>query len=63
MSDKFGEQIKIPDAIILNKLIQEYMVVNAHNRAAEIEAFVNSSNKTSILVMEVFKGLIASRRA
>lgn len=63
MSDNFGEQIKIPDAIILNKLIQEYMVVNARNRAAEIDAFVNSSNKTSILVMEVFKGLIASRRA
>lgn len=54
---------RVPDAIAINKLIMEYMTKRAAVRIAEIDAFVNSSNKTNLLVMEVFKGLIRSDKA
>jgi len=54
---------RIPDAIELNKVIQEFMVLRAHRQTAEMNAFVNGSNRTDMLVMEVFKGLITSLKA
>lgn len=54
---------KLPDAVAVNKLIQEFMVVRSKERLAEIDTFVNSPNKTTLLIMEVFKGLIANSKA
>lgn len=56
-------EAQIPDAIIINKAIMEYMTVKAAARVAEMDAFVESSNKTNLLLMEVFKGLVASVKA
>ncbi|MFZ5426912.1 MAG: hypothetical protein ACOZEN_08050 [Thermodesulfobacteriota bacterium] len=56
-------KIHIPDAIKVNELLLEYMTASAVKRTEEINAFIQSSNKTNILIMEVFKGLIANRRA
>ncbi|WP_243361928.1 hypothetical protein [Fundidesulfovibrio terrae] len=58
-----SEPPRIPDAIELNKVILEFMIARSHKRTAEIDAFVNGSNRTDMLVMEVFKGLIASAKA
>ena len=60
--DTISSMPKLPDAIQINKIIQEYMVVRTAERIAEIDTFVNASNKTNLLIMEVFKGLIASSR-
>ena len=54
---------KTPDAIVLNKAIQEFMVARSHQRNMEMEAFAEGANRTDLLIMEVFKGLIASARA
>lgn len=56
-------KIHIPDAIKVNELLLEYMTASAVKRTEEINAFIQNSNKTNILIMEVFKGLIANRRA
>jgi len=56
-------KIHIPDAIKVNELLLEYMTASAVKRTEEINAFIQSSNKTNILIMEVFKGLIANRKA
>ncbi|MBI4805162.1 MAG: hypothetical protein HY795_07995 [Desulfovibrio sp.] len=61
--DAPGAPPRIPDAIVINKIIQEYMVVSSRLRNAEIEAFANSANRTDVLMMEVFKGLIAKAKA
>jgi hypothetical protein len=56
-------EAKIPDAIVINKAIMEYMTVKAAEHVAEIDAFVESSNKTNLMLMEVFKGLVTSVKA
>ena len=54
---------KVPDAVAVNKLIQEFMVARGAQRLAEVDAFANSSNRTTLLILEVFKGLIANSKA
>lgn len=54
---------KLPDAIALNKVIEQFAVVRAQRRDAEMSAFANGTNRTDRLIMEVFKGLIASAKA
>jgi hypothetical protein len=58
-----GAPIRMLDAIEINKVIQEFMVVSSRLRNAEIEAFANGTNRTDALIMEVFKGLIAKAKA
>jgi len=63
MSAKLGFETPVPQGIAVNKLIQEYYSVSAAKRSAEMDAQANIVNTTNSLMMEVFKGLIASRRA
>jgi len=56
-------KIHIPDAIKVNELMLEYLTDRAIQRTEEINAFIRTSNKTDILIMEVFKGLIANHKA
>jgi len=54
---------RIPPAILVNQAIQASMVVAARRHNAEIDAFVNGTTSTTTLILEVFKGLIASKTA
>lgn len=54
---------RIPASILVNKAIQESMVIAAHRHNVEIDAFVNGTTSTNTLILEVFKGLIASKNA
>lgn len=53
---------RIPDAVEINKLIQQYMAMRSNERRAEVDSFVNSSTKADQLIIEVYKGLIASSK-
>lgn len=53
---------KVPDAILINKLLLEYGVLRAKANNEIIDTFVDASNKANLLIMEVFKGLIASHK-
>lgn len=47
----------------INKLIVDLGNIRAADRAKEVEAFNEAPNRANSIIMEVFKGLIASRRA
>ena len=51
---------KIPAVVQINQAILEYSIIAARRHNAEIDAFVNGATSTSTLILEVFKGLIAS---
>ena len=53
---------RIPASILVNNAIQESMVLAARRHNAEIDAFVNGTTSTSTLILEVFKGIIASKK-
>jgi len=60
--EDFSAPAQITDGIRVNQMVQEYMLAKGIERLAEIEAFTKASNRTDVLIMEVFKGLIASRK-
>jgi len=60
--EDFSAPAQITDGIRVNQMILEYMLANGAKRLAEVDAFVHAPNRTDVLIMEVFKGLIASRK-
>ncbi|WP_243439191.1 hypothetical protein [Fundidesulfovibrio soli] len=62
MSNKLGFESPVQQGLAVNQLILQYFSAAAHKRSAEFDAQSNITNTTNSLMMEVFKGLIASRR-
>lgn len=60
--EDFSAPAQITDGIRVNQMILEYMLAKGAERTAEMDAFTKSSNRTDVLIMEVFKGLIASKK-
>lgn len=60
--EDFSAPAQITDGIRVNQMILEYMLAKGAERTAEMNAFTKASNRTDVLIMEVFKGLIASRK-
>ncbi|WP_243312491.1 hypothetical protein [Fundidesulfovibrio agrisoli] len=62
MSNKLGFETPVQQGLAVNQLILQYFSAAAHKRSAEFEAQASVTNTTNSLMMEVFKGLIASRK-
>jgi len=58
-----GAPVKLPDSVVLNQMIMEYGVLKAGQREAEVAQFINGSSKINMVMMEIFKGLLADRIA
>lgn len=55
-------KVHVPDAIKVNEIILDYLTDRSKQRVEDINRFIESSNRTDQLVIEVFKGLIAKNK-